>query len=618
MIKNSLLKFNSLIILISFLLLGINSTEILAQIPANFWIKHFPHPNTYENCFSIDYCDDNGYILGGFTTHYDAGDLLLIRTDSDGNVKWQKVLNFNEIEILIKVFKYFSNKFIVFSKRLTNNGIYFTVLDSLGNVVSDTQIYSIPNYYFLSLKAINNTRDNGFVLCGLANRSEETDIFLIKLDSLGNFEWGRYYYDFDIYYNYDIRDILQTSNNEYVACGNKIYPSGGGEKNFIIKFNAVGDTLWSRTYNFQQSTNDELKSIVETNNTFIIGGSYGDQINLSGGPFVINIDGSGNLIWSKFFPYNSEYQSMTKDNSTGYILTNHLYINGKNCLNLLQINSQGDSIDTRFIIDSLNIFPPFIIKNTGMNQYIIGCTLVDSLEYDLGLIKLFRKIDVQFFPYCDTALVFAFQQKPTFHIKLKDNLTSVDSLILYPIGNTSFIYKDTVGNLISTDKFVFLINDSLDEFNYELWFESLSPSGNSFQLFFDSTYYVDVSLFNLILKIKKDGQTIAQQSQPFKSFYTLMAESDPLPNAFSIEQNFPNPFNSQTKITWYSPTTCHQTIKLYDVLGNEIAILVDDIISNGRNEIIMDAEKLKLASGVYFYRFTTDKFSNIKKLIYLK
>jgi len=88
------------------------------------------------------------------------------------------------------------------------------------------------------------------------------------------------------------------------------------------------------------------------------------------------------------------------------------------------------------------------------------------------------------------------------------------------------------------------------------------------------------------------------------------------PQAFSLEQNYPNPFNPTTKISWQSPVGSHQTLKVYDVLGNEVATLVDEYKAAGRYEVEFDASGL--ASGIYFYRIQAGSFVETKKMILLK
>ncbi|NWF89700.1 MAG: exo-alpha-sialidase [Ignavibacteriaceae bacterium] len=79
---------------------------------------------------------------------------------------------------------------------------------------------------------------------------------------------------------------------------------------------------------------------------------------------------------------------------------------------------------------------------------------------------------------------------------------------------------------------------------------------------------------------------------------------------FKLMQNYPNPFNPSTTISYQLPVTAQVTIKVFDVLGNEIAELLNDVKQSGLHEITFDASAIEggLPSGLYFYRmFTKDK-----------
>lgn len=101
-------------------------------------------------------------------------------------------------------------------------------------------------------------------------------------------------------------------------------------------------------------------------------------------------------------------------------------------------------------------------------------------------------------------------------------------------------------------------------------------------------------------------------------------ENVPVVN-FSLEQNYPNPFNPATKISWQSPVSGHQTLKVYDILGNEIATLVDEHRAAGRYEINFNAREISsLVSGVYVYKLFIEtgeqsgNFLQVKKMIFMK
>ncbi|HSP87839.1 MAG TPA: T9SS type A sorting domain-containing protein, partial [Ignavibacteriaceae bacterium] len=79
-----------------------------------------------------------------------------------------------------------------------------------------------------------------------------------------------------------------------------------------------------------------------------------------------------------------------------------------------------------------------------------------------------------------------------------------------------------------------------------------------------------------------------------------------VPERFSLSQNYPNPFNPSTKINWTTSKFSKQTLKVYDILGNEIAVLIDEEKPAGRFELTFDASNL--SSGIYFYKLQTGDF----------
>ncbi len=102
---------------------------------------------------------------------------------------------------------------------------------------------------------------------------------------------------------------------------------------------------------------------------------------------------------------------------------------------------------------------------------------------------------------------------------------------------------------------------------------------------------------------------------------TVEEENNPIPEEFFLEQNYPNPFNPVTKIKYSIPQagTRHALsvqLKIYDVLGNEIATLVNEIKSAGIYEVNFNADKL--SSGVYYYKLTAGNFTQAKKMILLR
>ena len=89
------------------------------------------------------------------------------------------------------------------------------------------------------------------------------------------------------------------------------------------------------------------------------------------------------------------------------------------------------------------------------------------------------------------------------------------------------------------------------------------------------------------------------------------------PEELSLFQNYPNPFNPSTKIRWQSTVSSWQTLKVYDVLGNEVAALVNEYKPAGSYEVEFSA-KGGLPSGIYYYQLGVNNYIDTKKMLYLK
>ena len=83
-----------------------------------------------------------------------------------------------------------------------------------------------------------------------------------------------------------------------------------------------------------------------------------------------------------------------------------------------------------------------------------------------------------------------------------------------------------------------------------------------------------------------------------------------------LEQNYPNPFNPSTIISYSLPKTSNVSLKVYNVLGELIATLVNIIQLKGMYEIVFDAANL--SSGIYFYRLQAGEFTASHKMIFVK
>ena len=97
---------------------------------------------------------------------------------------------------------------------------------------------------------------------------------------------------------------------------------------------------------------------------------------------------------------------------------------------------------------------------------------------------------------------------------------------------------------------------------------------------------------------------------------TLVASDDEAPMTFKLYQNYPNPFNPNTTIEFSLPRPGYATLKVFSMLGEEVATLVNDDLNVGTYTTQWNASGV--ASGVYFYRLQAGDFVDTKKLLLLK
>jgi len=96
----------------------------------------------------------------------------------------------------------------------------------------------------------------------------------------------------------------------------------------------------------------------------------------------------------------------------------------------------------------------------------------------------------------------------------------------------------------------------------------------------------------------------------------LKTNETEIPSEFALYQNYPNPFNPETNISYELPITNYVRLSVYDILGREIAILVNEKQHTGKYEVKFTAQNLP--SGVYFYRLETSDFTQTRKMILMK
>jgi hypothetical protein len=122
---------------------------------------------------------------------------------------------------------------------------------------------------------------------------------------------------------------------------------------------------------------------------------------------------------------------------------------------------------------------------------------------------------------------------------------------------------------------------------------------------------------HLIWYDERDGNPeIYYKRNPTGNIVFINNNNSGIPKDYLLEQNFPNPFNPETKIKFHIPKSGYVSLEIYDALGRRISTIVNENLNAGEYEVEWNA--LSQPSGVYFYRITASVFSEIKKMVLVK
>ena len=139
------------------------------------------------------------------------------------------------------------------------------------------------------------------------------------------------------------------------------------------------------------------------------------------------------------------------------------------------------------------------------------------------------------------------------------------------------------------------------------WNSQISGTTNNLNSvsFIDSDNGTAVGYDGTILRTTNGGVSFVEEE-----------EIEEIPNEYALSQNYPNPFNPGTKIKYSIPQSSTVVIKVLDIIGNEIEILIADVKQTGTYELTWYVENLP--SGIYFYQLQAGNFVETKKMVLMK
>ncbi len=482
------------------------SAVIIAQAPDTLWTRTFGTSDIDEGN-SVQQTIDGGYIItglkkgsGGFFD-YEEGDLWLIKTDAIGDTLWTKTYEFG-------------------SKDWGNS--------------------------------IQQTTDSGYIITGVNNYNGPMygpwgDLWLIKTDANGDTLWTK---SFGGNGSEVGRSAQQTTDGGYIITG-YTHPYGLGSVDlWLIKTNANGDSIWTKTFgdsgsdvgNSVDTTFDGGYIITGTTETF--GGGVDDV-------WLIKTDANGDTLWTRTFdgsPYDRG-NSVQQTSDGGYIITGMtsayrgVFFSGD--VWLIKTDANGDAVWTKTFGDTSRAIRDWgnSVQQTNDCGYIV--TGVRNFDHSGSSGVWLIKTD-----------------------------TNGDTLWTKTVGGS---YPDEGNSVQQTSDGGYIVTGTTDSFGSEdVWLIKLAP----------------------------DATTI--EEKPTAAFA----------DGFHLKQNYPNPFNPVTVINYRLSKKSNVQVIIYDINGRKIKTFVKQLQNAGEHSISFDATGL--ASGIYIYNLKTDMFEQSRKMLLLR
>lgn len=359
----------------------------------------------------------------------------------------------------------------------------------------------------------------------------------------------------------------------------------------------IPDTLWTKT--FGGIGKEQALSVRETFDAgYIIVGATNSYGNGGRDVWLIKTDENGNEIWNKTFGgTNDDLASFVQPTSDGgFILTGSTqsFGNGGEDIWLIKVDGNGNELWNK-TFGGIAIDNAYSLQITFDEGYILaGITKsFGSGEDDIWLIKTNENGDEIWnnkFGGFGNDITYSVQQ------------TADSGYIISGFTNSSgngemdiwFIKTDMNGNVIWNKTY----GGSLDD----LAFSGQQTSDGGY-IAAGSTYsYGNGQDDFYLIKLSSDGPEEIKNIGHYN------------PDNFLLMQNYPNPFNPATKIKYHIPELSYVTLKVYDVLGNEIETLVNEEKPEGSYEI--DFNAADISSGMYFYQLkAVDHIETMKMLL---
>jgi hypothetical protein len=441
-------------------------------------------------------------------------------------------------------------------------------------------------------RSVSPTSDGGYIIVGAIYEGGYSDFFIIKTDSYGDTLWTRTCGGADDDRPYSVQ---QTTDGGYIIAGYTGSFGNGSNDIYLVRMNTAGDTLWTKAIGGGLS--DWGSSVIQTSDSgFVIVGS---TLSFGAGEtdvYLVKTDSNGDTLWTRTIGGidRESGNSVIQTPDDGYVIvgTTWSFGAGESDVYLIKTDSQGDTIWTRTYGGVYSEYGSSIDMTSGDN----GFAICGTNHTEAYLIRTNSEGDTLW------TKTYGRQNRAFYGYSVKETMDGgyIISGESWRIRPPSPPYSQLL--VIRTDSF----GDTLwtseiggDEFNAGY---SVCQATDGGYVISGETLNIDYPSYLLLVK--------------FASDQTGVNVTDNIPDKFNLKQNYPNPFNASTTISFTLPQESEVTISIYNILGQKIASVFEDMLSAGENNVVWNASEQ--SSGMYFYKIQAGDYTETMKMLLLK
>jgi predicted secreted protein len=439
--------------------------------------------------------------------------------------------------------------------------------------------------------------------------------------------------------------VQQTSDGGFVVAGYTQSFGAGGRDAFLIRTDAYGDTLWTRTYG--DSSYEVARSVQQTaDDGFIVAGN-GWGIFGNGDSWLLRVDAQGDTLWTRRYE-GDRVVSVQQTSDSGFMVA----VFKDDYLWFIRTDAQGDTLWTR---TSVAIWPTDMQQTSDGGFIVTGSTSFVPLTPPGGCLLRTDSLGGTIWKRgYEEWVVQSIQQTPNDGFIVAGSVCCLEgftAVLLFRTdvqGDTLWTRRyggggggDNFGSSVQqTSDGGFVVAGNTPSFGaggFDIWLIKTDSTGDTL---WTRIYGGDSSDVGHSVKLTSDGGfMVAGETSSFgaggSDVWLIKTDSlgntaplgvtdrgyKELPQVFTLHQNYPNPFNPVSTIQYELPQGSEVSLIVYDILGREVARLVNGYMEPGYHQVTWngcDQNGCSVPSGIYITRLITTEYAKAIKMVLLK